>query len=765
MSGAEAPRRARVAVVAVHGIATHPPGWAAREVAGLVRRGAQVVREAWVHLPLDQRLPWRTRALADDPDLAGPLGILPGELGGNRAGLGPVGSLRSLVAEVRGDDGPAVDVHEIYWADLSSSPAGTIGLLRELWVVLLHIPRLGERVVREVPAEAKVGAAAVGWGAYRALRGAASEVLTGWIAGGNLALLGQVLALLATVAWVAGGPTSLVGICLQLGLDALVGAGAMAALAGWLLGRGISTVRGARSTDLAPALRFSALPPLVGLASAFAVHRWVAWDPHRWLMAVSALAAVAGVVWFVALRPSALRPRPRAFLAAALLGVGAVWLEAARHPTAPLVAMLHVVEWTFTAVTAGWLLFHALVGVALLGAVALVWRARGLPGALPRVVQGALGTSLLSLQVPAVGYALVSLAFWSAFVSAAGGLGWIPAEVAARSLALDHGLVWLGAATGTDLASSVPAFAQQIGGRMAALSLVALGAYLVLLVLPAAWTVLPSAWLEVRPWARLGHPDDDSVRLGVWLSEWGRTTWWSVLGLLGAVPAGLFALPWVASVWDDRWNTPVMLGGAAVLIVVQAAFGPVRSAFDLLLDVDSYFRDTPRRSTPRRGMFERAMAVLARCRGYDELIVVAHSQGAILFADLLRLRRLLGFLPGLPRISLVTMGAPIRQLYQVALPRAYDWLEPDPCGTLQVARWHNCYTTGDYVGRSLWSDDPGRWRRGAVWRDGARSERCLGAGGHMHYWDGTFPEVGEDLRSWIDEATGHGAPPPVEDGA
>ena len=76
---------------------------------------------------------------------------------------------------------------------------------------------------------------------------------------------------------------------------------------------------------------------------------------------------------------------------------------------------------------------------------------------------------------------------------------------------------------------------------------------------------------------------------------------------------------------------------------------------------------------------------------------------------------------------------------------------PDP-SALRVGRWVNLYTTGDYVGRTIWRTEhwPGVWEResfASAVSDGLRRERCLGAGTHTHYW--TSPDVAEELDALI----------------
>jgi hypothetical protein len=163
---------------------------------------------------------------------------------------------------------------------------------------------------------------------------------------------------------------------------------------------------------------------------------------------------------------------------------------------------------------------------------------------------------------------------------------------------------------------------------------------------------------------------------------------------------------------------------------------------------------------------------------FDEIVLVSHSQGTVITADLLRF--ITCARPRSPvidpaRVRLITMGSPLRQLYAENFPHLYRWVDdsddlvekqadprkslplakrsPDP-GSLGVGAWVNLYTTGDYVGRSLWRSD--QWRN--VWQpepfrpgrhsgDEGRKDRCLGAGTHTHYW--TSLEVAKELDDLI----------------
>jgi hypothetical protein len=134
---------------------------------------------------------------------------------------------------------------------------------------------------------------------------------------------------------------------------------------------------------------------------------------------------------------------------------------------------------------------------------------------------------------------------------------------------------------------------------------------------------------------------------------------------------------------------------------------------------------------------------------------------------------------GLPvsNVRVFTMGSPLRQLYGRRFPHMYAWAwnqsrhaaaaasdidgKPDPAD-IGAAVWVNAYRSGDYIGRWLWrandaadlfaNDAPTTWNAVATRSSmyscdsaGTRFERCIGAGAHTHYWDGTAPEIATEL--------------------
>ncbi len=218
----------------------------------------------------------------------------------------------------------------------------------------------------------------------------------------------------------------------------------------------------------------------------------------------------------------------------------------------------------------------------------------------------------------------------------------------------------------------------------------------------------------------------------------------------------------------------------------------VRAPLDVALDVDNYFREFPRKQIPRARIFARYVALLEHiaAQGCDRIVIVAHSQGCVISVETLRwLRegrrlgsartparsRLFELLGG--DVRLLTAGCPLRQLYAARFPTLYRWvLRKDGvfCGPraddIGVRQWLNTYTSGDYVGRWLWSRDgpnddllghplaevlrPAALGRGSVYdafaptppdgRDldaAAEAETCLGVGAHTHYFEPDQQEV------------------------
>jgi pimeloyl-ACP methyl ester carboxylesterase len=229
-----------------------------------------------------------------------------------------------------------------------------------------------------------------------------------------------------------------------------------------------------------------------------------------------------------------------------------------------------------------------------------------------------------------------------------------------------------------------------------------------------------------------------------------------------------------------------LAGGALTIAALGSrfteTFGRLRVAIDAVLDIDNYFGDPPNRQPPRGRIYSRYASLLAFLRdaGYARIVIVAHSQGTVISADLLRylhaqgrLQDIVGALP----VALVTVGSPLRDLYAERFPLLYQWMGSRDAGfenaapaaaDLGVTEWVNACRSGDYVGRFIWTPDKAALfgvalvdRNGRVEasRAGDRTEFCLGAGGHTHYFSNDAVALAVEIERMVsgDETTHAGA--------
>jgi hypothetical protein len=187
---------------------------------------------------------------------------------------------------------------------------------------------------------------------------------------------------------------------------------------------------------------------------------------------------------------------------------------------------------------------------------------------------------------------------------------------------------------------------------------------------------------------------------------------------------------------------------------------------------------------------------------YGSVVIVAHSLGSLISADLLHFLkeepdealRPLGYgerdqQNGQIQIRLLTFGNPIRQLLNRFFPHIYWWIREEPDnGAYPIAKaaetppdladlprrpevsdlgssvklWFNAYRSGDFVGRMLWSDhwycrsncgpDHGMYPEPVTVicdPDTKRAEMCIGLGGHNDYWNRTAPDIAKILDKLI----------------
>jgi hypothetical protein len=219
----------------------------------------------------------------------------------------------------------------------------------------------------------------------------------------------------------------------------------------------------------------------------------------------------------------------------------------------------------------------------------------------------------------------------------------------------------------------------------------------------------------------------------------------------------------------------------------------LRGILDSVLDIDNYLCLHPLDDNSVARIFARYTSLLrylcsspdAETEPYDAFIIVAHSQGTVISADLLRFLKIdpdpaLAQIAESNNIYLFTMGSPLRQLYGYLFPHRYRWvnnkspstetsldlspqINPCPQALFGVRTWVNAFRSGDYVGRYLWRSDRAKekWFRVNAQNtpnyisedpDKTRREFCLGAGAHTHYWDKYALKVAQEIDRLIQEA-------------
>jgi hypothetical protein len=320
--------------------------------------------------------------------------------------------------------------------------------------------------------------------------------------------------------------------------------------------------------------------------------------------------------------------------------------------------------------------------------------------------------------------------------------------------------------------------------------------YLVLMLLPSVLAeveVLLQQADRLGRWLTGGYRRLDLVVVGFVTAGVGAAVAAAVV--LSTLVTGIDLVPsWAApylkmfSELSKDWLKYFVISAGTATVALTAAGGVLsryapwlRAPLDAALDVDNHFREFPRKAIPRARIFSRYFALLQHvaAQNYDRVVIVSHSQGTVISTDLLRYLKERAAIAGKTRdeevkklwdligskIMLVTAGCPLRQLYAARFPEMYDWVLCDHGNVLGpvaadvgVALWVNVYATGDYVGRWLWTRETREREypvsqidetragetytptaidassRRALMKGATEKDVSVGAGAHTHYF-------------------------------
>lgn len=332
--------------------------------------------------------------------------------------------------------------------------------------------------------------------------------------------------------------------------------------------------------------------------------------------------------------------------------------------------------------------------------------------------------------------------------------------------------------------------------------------FIVLLVI-IIYSFLPAIWADIKP-PTIANNESYSTKLGIWLTTGFKNIEQAIIFALLIAPilgllSNIFNISEIFSLhltpdFLHSTNTSNPLAFRIAFVVVTASatslialgnrlnklFLGLWGVLDTILDVDNYLRLHPQDDTPRGRIFARYLSLLRYLyewrdpqdnQPYDGIVIVSHSQGTVITADLLRLLSsdlddsLFPAKYKKPSVYLFTMGSPLKQLYNFAFPDLYDWVtnprklitQLHNLGTIRninVKEWVNAYRSGDYIGRNIWTTDTNKnvyklnqekfkknYNKSS--QETIIREYCIGAGGHTHYWNTHAPEIAQEIDELI----------------
>jgi hypothetical protein len=789
------PKPRRIAVIGIHGVGEHLPGATARGIARQLQHTQQGRYGAFAET--ERSIP------VDAEDVKSEIEIPPGGKGWLRNLLRGFGSnfktkvergqvadidiafSRSLLAHCSGGEtykaiydtfvleGTDVDIHELYWSDLSHFGSGAFAIFDQIIQLMIHVSSLGRTVAATILGA--LGKVPEGertcWRLFYGLNATSYWLLSIPIVVGNLILV--LLAALLIPALLGDKPVSI----------AIVGLAAIfvAVGTGLLLFR-----RGAGKQHNPKAPWATILVSLIGgIATAGAAQLWLyghtdgVW--HQMILILLELPLLGGVGEVMMRSYDKSRPGALAAWHAMIVLLG-LWMAAvfvrlyylpaaADLPFSLSVWLGHTVEAPFA--------FLVLVWGGLYLTNAALWLAgtglkRTESARQSEEITRSVNTSFIAASLPAPLFLALVLGLWGfAFALFGKSIKEVP------PFTPWCGFLFGGTGGATDFIrnlidkSANPLF----------LVYIILMAFAVLLLVSGT---LPSIFAEVFPPGRPAKSatKDPSRSLGNWLDGgftlFGGAAILAAFGFFAVMPAGSVLVYWHpawAQAFLEKYPHFVAYSGAIFgatslsflaatklfASTLSTSFGKVRVPVDTALDVDNWLRERPVGATVRLKIFARFAALLADVKGsgYAGIVIVAHSQGTVIAADFFRYMSndRPAFLADLPARHILTLGSPLRQLYALRFPILYWWVRrparndatggpsPSACG---FEGWTNAYGSGDYVGRYLWraADDVDRWDRNTKHAN-STAEFCIGPSAHTHYFDEDNAAIGDCIDGLI----------------
>lgn len=735
-SGIQPPNR--IAVIAVHGVGDPQPGDSARNIAALLQCASASGDERYttftensleISVSMDRPEGYTAsvdtrfshRAMRDVADVEKVRRYRTFKLSGER--ISPQQGAKK------------VDVYEMYWGDLSRGSALTIRFLSELYQILFHLASLGRKTVIAA-ARAPRNKGRIGLTALSAVHRAIEVLLPTSIPLGNLFLLVPAMALLAL--FIPEGArlplASLAAVMLVLG-----GACALFYFLKWRYfavvavaaagAAGIALVEVTTDSYALLACAFTAL----GLILAYSAGRILL---ARYRSQVRNWATGAALVIVLALYGSAVYSTDHPLLSQdGMLTVS--------------VFVLHVL---FLLLQLMWLAAFVLFVAAFVLPLAI----RGPEGRAAR-------TGRIGVLISSTLFFVLTILLWSSFLHQVNNM----ADAVMKfplDIPLDIPLLYSNAFCALTDPVSLGTYTECLFALTTGAAINIFVASVGLAILLGIACVLPSAWYEAQPLC--GSPEQagsateklrvwlDDSRVALWLIELILVlAWWGLA--LGYRPE-LVQHPLI----DPASESWVRIAGgllAAFIPIAVILRGQLPKVFgvvlDIALDVSNWLKERPKHKNPRGQILYRYRALLKEVIDsgqYDRIVIVSHSQGTVITADLLRLLHELRAWPfsleKRPEIALLTAGSPLRQLYAARFPHWYGWANNPAPQSLGVETWVNIYRSGDYVGRKLW--DATDIRADEVAWGKPQQDVLIGLGAHTHYFDHTAPGPRE-IIDWL----------------